>query len=248
MVRSRFVSSFDNELAQMDISWLKLGTPYDSGQGSVERKERPRTNLSVSYRTLNKVHFVLILIWLITALKTPMQNITTQWILEWLLGQLEIFLLENKFSFRILIDPMTIFSCPMVFVNLLGLTSTQVEDSQRTIIIRQKFWLHQNSGFPEFSLGKTFEAGDHWRATALTVRCEFSFSILITTEELVSIVNKKWCIPKSTLKRLVKTLGIKSEFEIFADGIKRSCKAVSIEDFLVSVYEYRPIFSTDIFG
>ena len=31
MVRSRFVSSFDQELAQMDISWLKLGTPYDSG-------------------------------------------------------------------------------------------------------------------------------------------------------------------------------------------------------------------------
>ena len=31
IVRSRFVSSFDSELAQMDVSWLKLGTPYDSG-------------------------------------------------------------------------------------------------------------------------------------------------------------------------------------------------------------------------
>ena len=31
MVRSRFVSSFDNELAQMNVSWLELGTPYDSG-------------------------------------------------------------------------------------------------------------------------------------------------------------------------------------------------------------------------
>ena len=39
MVRSRFVSSFDNELAQMNVSWLKLGTPYDSGQGSVGRDD-----------------------------------------------------------------------------------------------------------------------------------------------------------------------------------------------------------------
>ena len=36
MVRSRFVSSFDNELAQMDVSWLELGTSYDSGQGSLD--------------------------------------------------------------------------------------------------------------------------------------------------------------------------------------------------------------------
>ena len=62
------------------------------------------------------------------------------------------------------------------------------------------------------------------------------------------MVNKKWGVPKSTLKRLVKENGIDSEFEIFADGIKRSYKAVAIEDFLASVYEYRPIFSTDIFG
>ena len=39
MVRSRFVSSFDNELAHMNVSWLKLGTPYDSGQGSVGRDD-----------------------------------------------------------------------------------------------------------------------------------------------------------------------------------------------------------------
>ena len=50
------------------------------------------------------------------------------------------------------------------------------------------------------------------------------------------------------MKRLVKENGIDSEFEIFADGIKRSYKAVAIEDFLTSIYEYRPIFSTDIFG
>ena len=75
-----------------------------------------------------------------------------------------------------------------------------------------------------------------------------SLSILITTDEILSILNKRWGVPKSTVKRLLKELGIDSEFEIFADGIKRSYKAVALEDFLVSVYEYRPIFSTDVFG
>ena len=76
----------------------------------------------------------------------------------------------------------------------------------------------------------------------------FCKSILITTDELISILNKRWGVPKSTVKRLLHELGINSEFEIFADGIKRSYKAVAIEDFLVSVYEHRPIFSTDVFG
>ena len=71
---------------------------------------------------------------------------------------------------------------------------------------------------------------------------------MITTEEILSILNKRWAVPKSTVKRLLKELGIDSEFEIFADGIKRSYKAVALEDFLVSVYEHRPIFSTDVFG
>ena len=62
------------------------------------------------------------------------------------------------------------------------------------------------------------------------------------------MVNKKWGVPKSILKRLVKENGIDSEFEVFADGIKRSYKAVAIEDFLATIYEHRPIFSTDIFG
>ena len=116
----------------------------------------------------------------------------------------------------------------MVFVNLLVLIKTQVEDSHRTdcswSLAVQPIFIRPVGYF------------------------ESSISILITTDELISILNKRWGVPKSTVKRLLQELGINSEFEIFADGIKRSYKAVAIEDFLVSVYEHRPIFSTDVFG
>ena len=123
---------------------------------------------------------------------------------------------------------MMIFSCLMVSANLLVLIRTPVEDSHRT----DCSW--SSAVQPVFIRPVGY--------------FESSLSILITTDELISILNKRWGVPKSTVKRLFKEHGIDSEFEIFADGIKRSYKAVAIEDFLVSVYEHRPIFSTDVFG
>ena len=79
-------------------------------------------------RSSEKALCARILIWSITVWKIAMQNIITQWILEWQWGQLVIFLPEIKFLFHILIDLMMISLWAMVFVNLLGRISIQAED------------------------------------------------------------------------------------------------------------------------
>ena len=80
-------------------------------------------------RSSEKALCARILIWSITVWKIAMQNIITQWILEWQWEQPVIFLPEIKFLFHILIDLMMISLWAMVFVNLLGRISTQAEDS-----------------------------------------------------------------------------------------------------------------------